>query len=67
MFGLCIIQKSFNGNTTREFEKVDTLPADQDNVKNLGKVIGNGVDRFWAKRGMIDPSKKTRGFGRINK
>ena len=59
--------KSFNGNTTREFEKVDTLPVDQDNVKNLGKVIGNGVDRFWAKRGMIDPSKKTRGFGRINK
>ncbi len=59
--------KSFNGNTTREFEKVDTLSADQDNVKKLGKVIGNGVDRFWAKRGIIDPSKKTRGFGRINK
>ena len=56
MFGLCIIRKSFNGNTTGEFEKVDTLPADQDNVKNLGKVIGNGVDRFWSKRGMIDPS-----------
>ena len=48
--------KSFYGNTTREFEKVDTLTADQDNVKNLGKFIGNGVDRFWAKRGMIDPS-----------
>ena len=59
--------KSLNGNTTREIEKVDTLPADEDNVKNLGKVIGNGVDRFWAKRGMIDPSRKTRGFGRINK
>ena len=59
--------KSLNGNTTRESEKVDTLPADEDNVKNLGKVIGNGVDRFWAKRGMIDPSRKTRGFGRINK
>ena len=59
--------KSFNGNTTREFEKVDTLSADQDNVKNLGKGIGNGVDRFWAKRGIIDQSKKTRGFGRINK
>ena len=59
--------KSLNGNTNRESEKVDTLPADEDNVKNLGKVIGNGVDRFWAKRGMIDPSRKTRGFGRINK
>ena len=59
--------KSLNGNTTREIEKVDTLSADEDNVKNLGKVIGNGVDRFWAKRSIIDPSKKTRGFGRINK
>ena len=54
--------KSFNGNTTREFEKVDTLIADQDNVKNLGKFIGNGVDRFWAKRGMIDPSKENKRF-----
>ena len=59
--------KSFNGNTPKKFEKVDTLLADQDNVKNLGTIIGNGVDRFWAKRGMIDPSKKIRGFARINK
>ena len=59
--------KSFNGVTAKSFENVDTSSVDEDKVKNLGNVISNGVERFWAKRGMIDPSRKTRGFGRINK
>ena len=59
--------KSFNGVSAKGFEKVDTSPVDEDKVKNLGNVISKGVERFWAKRGMIDPSRKTRGFGRINK
>ena len=59
--------KSFNGVSAKGFENVDTSPVDEDKVKNLGNVITNGVERFWAKRGMIDPSRKTRGFGRINK
>ena len=54
--------KTFNGNTSRDFEKVDSSPADEDLVKNLGKVISNGVDKFWAKRGKTDPAKKLRGF-----
>ena len=56
--------KSFNGVSAKGFENVDTSPVDEDKVKNLGNVISNGVERFWAKRGMIDPSRKTRGFGR---
>ena len=59
--------KSFNGVSAKVFENVDISPVDEDKVKNLGNVISNGVERFWAKRGMIDPSKKTRAFGRINK
>ena len=59
--------KSFNGVSAKGFENLDTSSVDEDKVKNLGNVISNGVERFWAKRGMIDPSKKTRGFGRINK
>ena len=54
--------KSLNGNTSRDFEKVGSSPGDEDVVKNLGKVISNGVDKFWAKRGKIDPTKKLRGF-----
>ena len=61
------IVKSFNGVSAKSFENVDTSTVDEDKVKNLGNVISNGVERFWAKRGMIDPSRKTRGFGRINK
>ena len=61
------IEKSVNGGSAKGFENVDTSPVDEDKVKNLGNVISNGVERFWAKRGMIDPSRKTRGFGRINK
>ena len=59
--------KSFNGVLAKGFENVDTSSVGEDKVKNLGNVISNGVERFWAKRGMIDPSRKTRGFGRINK
>ena len=59
--------KSFNGVSAKGFENVDTSSVDEDKVKNLGNVISNGVEKFWAKRGMIDPSRKTRGFGRINK
>ena len=54
--------KDLNGNTSRDFEKVDSSSADEDVVKNLGKVINNGVDKFWAKRGKVDPAKKLRGF-----
>ena len=54
--------KSLNGNTSRDFEKVGSSPGDEDVVKNLGKVISNGVDKFWAKRGKTDPAKKLRGF-----
>ena len=54
--------KSFNGNTSRNFEKVDSSSGEEDVVKNLGKVISSGVDKFWAKRGKIDPNKKLRGF-----
>jgi len=54
--------KNLNGNTSRDFEKVDSSSADEDVVKNLGKVINNGVDKFWAKRGKVDPAKKLRGF-----
>ena len=61
------IVKSFNGVSAKGFENVDTSPVDEDKVKNLGNVISIGVERFWAKRGMIDPSRRTRGFGRINK
>ena len=61
------IVKSFNGVSAKGFENVDTSPVDEDKVKNLGNVISNGVERFWAKRGMIDPSRRTRGFGIINK
>ena len=59
--------KSFNGVSAKSFENVDTSTVDEDKVKNLGNVISNGVERFWAKRGMIGPSRRTRGFGRINK
>ena len=59
--------KSFNGISAKSFVNIDTSSVDEDKVKNLGSVISNGVERFWAKRGMIDPSRKTRGFGRINK
>ena len=59
--------KSFNGVSAKGFENLDTSSVDEDKVKNLGNVISNGVERFWAKIGMIDPSRKTRGFGRINK
>ena len=54
--------KSLNGNTSRDFEKADSLSGDEDVVKNLGKVISNGVDKFWAKRGKTDPAKKLRGL-----
>ena len=54
--------KSPNGNTSRNFEKVDTSSGDEDVVKNLGRVISSGVDKFWAKRCKIDPTKKLRGF-----
>ena len=54
--------KNLNENTSRDFEKVDSSSADEDVVKNLGKVINNGVDKFWAKRGKVDPAKKLRGF-----
>ena len=54
--------KSLNGNTSRNFEKVDTSSGDEDVVKNLGRVISSGVDKFWAKRCKIDPTKKLRGF-----
>ena len=57
-----INSKDLNGNTSRNFEKVDLSSADEDVVKNLGKVINNGVDKFWAKRGKVDPAKKLRGF-----
>ena len=59
--------KSFNGISAKGFVNIDTSSVDEDKVKNLGSVISNGVERFWAKRGMIDPSRKKRGFGRINK
>ena len=59
--------KILSGVSAIGFENADTSPVDEDKVKNLGNVISNGVERFWAKRGMIDPSRKTRGFGRINK
>ena len=59
--------KSFNGISAKGFENIDTSSVDEDKVKNLGSVISNGVERFWAERGMIDPSRKKRGFGRINK
>ena len=54
--------KSLKGNTSRDFEKVGSSPGDEDVVKNLGKVISNGVDKFWAKRGKTDQAKKLRGF-----
>jgi len=54
--------KNINGNTLRNVEKVDSSSDDEDVVKNLGKVISSGVDKFWAKRGKIDPAKKLRGF-----
>ena len=54
--------KSLNGNTSRNFEKVDSSSGEEEVVKNLGKVISSGVDKFWAKRGKIDPNKKLRGF-----
>ena len=54
--------KSLKGNTSRDFEKVGSSPGDEDVVKNLGKVISIGVDKFWAKRGKTDPAKKLRGF-----
>jgi len=54
--------KNLNGNTSRDFEKIDSSSADEDVAKNLGKVISNGVDKFWAKRGKVDPAKKLRGF-----
>ena len=54
--------KSLNGNTSRNFEKVDTSSGYEDVVKNLGRVISSGVDKFWAKRCKIDPTKKLRGF-----
>ena len=66
MFGLYNV-KSFNGITAKGYAKTDTSPVDEDNFKNLGNVISNGVERFWAKRSMIHPSRKTRVFGRINK
>ena len=54
--------KTFNGNTNRNFEKVDSSSGEEDVAKNSGKVISSGVDKFWAKRGKIDPTKKLRGF-----
>ena len=54
--------KSLNGNTSKNFEKVNSSSGNEDVVKNLGKVINSGVDKFWAKRGKIDPAKKLRGF-----
>jgi len=54
--------KNLNGNTARDFKKVDSSSVDEDVAKNLGKVINNGVDKFWAKRGKVDPAKKLRGF-----
>ena len=62
IFQIIINSKSFKGNTSRDFEKVGSLPGDEDVVKNLGKIISNGVDKFWAKRGKTDPAKKLRGF-----
>jgi len=53
--------KSFNGNTNRNFEKVDSSSGEEDVAKNSVKVIRSGVDKFWAKRGKID-SNKTKGF-----
>ena len=60
------ISKNLNVNI-RDFEKVDSSSADEDVVKNLGKVINNGVDKFWAKRGKVDPAKKLRGFVIVKK
>ena len=54
--------KSLNGNTSRNAEKVDSSSGDEDVVKNLGRVISSGVDKFWAKRCKIDPTTKLRGF-----
>ncbi len=34
-----------------DFEKVDSLPGNEDVVKNLVKVISKQFDKFWAKRG----------------
>ena len=49
MFEMCIIPKFFNGNTNREFEKVDTLNGDQANVKNLGQSLVTGLIDFRPK------------------
>ena len=56
--------KTFNGNNVNESDKIDTNEVNEDLIRGLGKEIELGVSKFWAKRGTIDPSKKTNGFGR---
>ena len=56
--------KTFNGNIVSESEKVDTTEVNENSLRGLGKEIDLGISKFWAKRGTVDPSKKTQGFGR---
>ena len=56
--------KTFNGNNVNESDKIDTNEVNEDLIRGLGKEIESGVSKFWAKRGTIDPSKKSNGFGR---
>ena len=60
-FFILVIQ-SLNLNSSKDFEKVDSLAGNEDVVKNLVKVISKEFDKFWAKIGKTDPAKKLRGF-----
>ena len=56
---------NFDGKKIEQPHQIDTEDIGDENLfRGLSKEINKGVTRFWAKRGTIDPSKRTRGFGR---
>ena len=57
--------KTMSGDCFRELSKQDTVGEISDkNIKNAKQVINDATARFWAKRGMQDPSKVGISYGK---
>lgn len=57
--------KTMSGDCFKEVSKQDTVGEISDkNITNAKQVINDATARFWAKRGMKDPSRMGIAYGK---
>ena len=60
-----VTSKPMNGGSYREISKQDSVgEISEKNITGTKQVIDDAAARFWAKRGLQDPSKSRISYGR---